>query len=1543
MNKLKRTISVFLVFALLLTAVPTGCFLVSATQDRTANFYKDYETSNDPGQYMVNIALAQLNRSQSSMGYSEAWCANFVSDCARLAGQSDAIPAHSFVPTLWSNIIRAGGHEVYDRRAGDIIFYDCPRCDTDGDGHSLEHVGIVIDGTYSVEGNYSSSVKKVSSFTDSAGHTTGSGVIKRRYLRPNYTSSTVTVKEGIYVFHIAKNPDRVLDIQDNSTTRGAKILLYDECYNQMQKFRVVNMGDYYCIQNVWNNLWLDIEYPYDEDGCRIQLWDSNTSTEQKWVFEDAGSGKYYVRSLYGEYLDTGSGGPTDNRTSVVTWHYDGTESQQWILEWVSPYERTEVAEGIYTFHNYRDQSKVMDIASNSMENRANIQLFDDENAAYQRFRVKKVTDTGTSNPSYYMIQSVYNGYWLDIAGSDGASGNNIQLFSENYNKEEHWVFEDAGNGKVLIRNLYGTYVDLDLGLTDNHTNIQAWKYDGSTSMEWVMHRVYTVSYDANGGSGAPAEQAKQSDISLTLSSTKPSRTGYTFARWNTKANGSGTSYASGATYTGNADITLYAKWTANAYTVKFNGNGATSGSMSDQAFTYDVAQNLTANAFARKYTVTYNYNGATGGNSASTATATATFNGWATTASGAKAYDDKQSVKNLVTSGSKTLYANWTLGTVTLPTPTKTGYDFGGWYTDSALTTSAGAAGASFKPTTNVMLYAKWTEASLTKIAVKTNPTKTSYYVGDTLNTAGLTLTATYSDGSTKTISSGFTCSPTALNTAGTQTIAVTYSGKTATFTVTVNTDAVKSIAVKTNPTKTSYYVGETLNTAGLTLTATYNSGKTETVSSGFTCSPTALNTAGTQTITVTYSGKTATFNVTVNTDAVKSIAVKTNPTKTSYYVGDTLNTAGLTLTATYNSGKTETVSSGFTCSPTALNTAGTQTITVTYSGKTATFNVTVNTDAVKSIAVKTNPTKTSYYVGDTLNTAGLTLTATYNSGKTETVSSGFTCSPTTLKTAGTQTITVSYSGKTTTFTVTVNTDAVKSIAVKTNPTKTSYYVGDTLNTSGLTLTATYNSGKTETVSSGFTCSPMVLNTAGTQTITVTYSGKNTTFNVTVNTDAVKSIAVKTNPTKTSYYVGDTLNTSGLTLTATYNSGKTETVSSGFTCSPTTLNTAGQQTITVTYSGKTTTFTVTVNTDTVKSIAVKTNPTKTSYYVGDTLNTSGLTLTATYNSGKTETVSSGFTCSPTALNTAGTQTITVTYSGKTTTFTVTVNTDTVKSIAVKTNPTKTSYYVGDTLNTSGLTLTATYNSGKTETVSSGFTCSPTALNTAGTQTITVTYSGKNTTFSVIVQNKEIPEDAPRMTLSKEKARAGDRVDITLSIDNNPGIVATSINLTYDNTKLRLVEVKDGGLLGTTSFSPGNDLTAVPYTVVWEDGLATKNHTANGILATFTFEVLEDAPLGETTITLNYIKNSTFNVNLNEVEFALANGSIEVTDRTPGDVNKDGVVDLKDVVILRRFLSGGWNVTIDEANSDVNGDHVVDLKDTVILRRYLSGGWDVTLK
>ena len=94
------------------------------------------------------------------------------------------------------------------------------------------------------------------------------------------------------------------------------------------------------------------------------------------------------------------------------------------------------------------------------------------------------------------------------------------------------------------------------------------------------------------------------------------------------------------------------------------------------------------------------------------------------------------------------------------------------------------------------------------------------------------------------------------------------------------------------------------------------------------------------------------TINVEVGEKRILTdIAIKTAPSVTTYFLGDSLNTEGLVLVATYENGTTEEITEGFICAPTTLNTIGEQTITVTYEGKTATFTVTVNKNIIKGDA----------------------------------------------------------------------------------------------------------------------------------------------------------------------------------------------------------------------------------------------------------------------------------------------------------------------------------------------------------------------------------------------------------------------------------------------------------------------------------------------------------------------------------------------------------------------------------------------------------------
>ena len=252
-------------------------------------------------------------------------------------------------------------------------------------------------------------------------------------------------------------------------------------------------------------------------------------------------------------------------------------------------------------------------------------------------------------------------------------------------------------------------------------------------------RKYKVTYDYRGGDGTPSEAwatstfngwattseggvsygdgAEVTNLTTTAGGTvtlyanwtlgsvslpPASKTGYTFGGWGTSAEA--TSGTTGS-YTPTGNTTLYAIWNPITYQVAYHGNGATSGTMSNSTHTYDVEKNLTKNAYERKYKVTYDYRGGDG--TPSEAWATSTFNGWATTSEGGVSYGDGAEVTNLTTTagGTVTLYANWTLGSVSLPPASKTGYTFGGWGTSAEAT--SGTTG-SYTPTGNTTLYAIW-------------------------------------------------------------------------------------------------------------------------------------------------------------------------------------------------------------------------------------------------------------------------------------------------------------------------------------------------------------------------------------------------------------------------------------------------------------------------------------------------------------------------------------------------------------------------------------------------------------------------------------------------------------------------------------------------------------------------------------------------------------------------------------------------------------------------------------------------------------------
>ena len=160
-------------------------------------------------------------------------------------------------------------------------------------------------------------------------------------------------------------------------------------------------------------------------------------------------------------------------------------------------------------------------------------------------------------------------------------------------------------------------------------------------------------------------------------------------------------------------------------------------------------------------------------------------------------------------------------------------------------------------------------------------------------------------------------------------------------------------------------------------------------------------NKTGRQTITISYSNHTATFDVTVHNE-ITGISIKATPSKKSYIKGENLELTGGIITATYEDGTTSNVNmtaSNVGVSGYNANQTGKQTIKVTYSNHTATFDVNVF-DYITSIKVTNKPNKTEYIQNESLDLTGMTIIATYLSGDTKDVTNSKNLSITTEETS---------------------------------------------------------------------------------------------------------------------------------------------------------------------------------------------------------------------------------------------------------------------------------------------------------------------------------------------------------------------------------------------------------------------------------------------------------------------------------------------------------------------------------------------------------------
>ena len=505
-------------------------------------------------------------------------------------------------------------------------------------------------------------------------------------------------------------------------------------------------------------------------------------------------------------------------------------------------------------------------------------------------------------------------------------------------------------------------------------NFTSWSLSGSGTLSSTTTNPTTYTYGAGDGTITANYNATANAITLPA----PTKTGYTFSGWYKEAGLTTLAGAGGASYSATSSQTLYAKWTINQYTLTVNPGGST--------YKQNYASTKSVTAPTTSYTITFNSNG---GSTVNAMTPTRNFTSWSLSGSGTLSSTTANPTTYTYGAGNGTLTANYngTANAITLPTPTKTGYTFSGWYKEAGLTTLAGAGGASYSATTNQTLYAKWTINGYTltvnpggsKYTQNYNTTKSitapasSYTVSFNSNGGSAAANMTSSRNfSSWTLSGSGKLSSTATN-------PTTYTYGAGNDTLTANYNGTGNAITLPSTTKAGYTFGGWYKESALTnlagaAGASYSPTSTQTLYAKWTANSytVSFNSNGGSTI----SSKTVTYDSTYGT--------LTSPTKTGY---------------TFSGWYKESALTNKVASDTKVTTAGNHTLyakwtvnqynlTVnpnggSWNGQTANSTVTQNYLSTKDLGTATAPA--GYKVtfngnGGTASSPSLTSTRSFSS-----------------------------------------------------------------------------------------------------------------------------------------------------------------------------------------------------------------------------------------------------------------------------------------------------------------------------------------------------------------------------------------------------------------------------------------------------------------------------------------------------------------------------------------------------------------------------------
>lgn len=595
---MKKTALILLV-ALLLSVLS---ITVGAVYSDLSKYNTNYTLTGNKGEDLANIAYAQLGKTRYDLGFPGAWCAMFVSDCARLAG----IPTTVLAENARAAALNFGLTEEYrvaneDAKNGDLVFWYCNVCNTS------THVGIYYNGT-TVSGNNGGgggSVKtyKDTAFSDSRGHRntfdiryyrlypSDSSMSEVNTMVPGIVPVTEPVEDGgIYYIVSALDEERgAVTIADGSAELMANVNYGSRNIGNSQKFRITKTDDYYTIINIDSQMAVDVSDGSYESGANVWQYTPNGTKAQRWKLEDAGDGYYYIKSALGNYLEVADGA-TEDGTNIRVLSFNGRDSQRWKLVPAYYFDLNAAVDGVgvaklddyCSVDVYVDGECVGDDVtdySSFLASGIEFEINDIKVDSDYTYTGEPVLKGSIENDAKYMVLSFVSGhthsytvkaeeehphkqYMICSCGEKEYTGD-VEVDAKCEACHEHEYLEEYGSYETEHPHKY--VIACSCG--DK-------KYTGKIADESIAELFFndceicksgkfTLIYDGNGGVEPPlAVTVNKNDSCVVISEQVMSRNGYYFLGWSTDKNASVPEYVGADEITLKKDVVLYAVWSA---------------------------------------------------------------------------------------------------------------------------------------------------------------------------------------------------------------------------------------------------------------------------------------------------------------------------------------------------------------------------------------------------------------------------------------------------------------------------------------------------------------------------------------------------------------------------------------------------------------------------------------------------------------------------------------------------------------------------------------------------------------------------------------------------------------------------------------------------------------------------------------------------------------------------------------------------------------------------------------------------------------------